>query len=74
MTRLGPLPYRRVERALLRLGFLPVRQRGSHVLFQHPDGRVTVVPRHPREPVRAGLLRQIIRDARVTPEEFLALI
>jgi predicted RNA binding protein YcfA (HicA-like mRNA interferase family) len=73
MTRLTPLPYRRVERALKKLGFQPVRQSGSHVIFAHADGRTTVVPKHTREPIGPGLLRQIIRDVRDTPSRFLAL-
>lgn len=60
-------------RALERLGFIPVRQRGSHVVLkkQTPEGAVgCVVPLH-RE-LAIGTLRGILRQARVTPEEFLA--
>lgn len=60
-------------RALERLGFVPVRQRGSHVVLkkQTPEGAVgCVVPLH-RE-LAIGTLRGILRQARVTPEEFLA--
>jgi hypothetical protein len=43
---LRPLPFRQVRKALASLGFHPTRQRGSHVTFQHTDGRsVTVPPR-----------------------------
>ncbi|HVM46333.1 MAG TPA: type II toxin-antitoxin system HicA family toxin [Candidatus Thermoplasmatota archaeon] len=71
MTRLRPLPYRRVARVLRRLGFVEVRQRGSHVIFQHADGRITVVPHHAGEDIGVGLLRQIVRDARVSTEAFV---
>ena len=71
MSRLRPLPFRRVDRALRRLGFSPVRQRGSHVVYAHGDGRLTVVPRHPGEDVGPGLLRRIVADAGVSVEEFL---
>lgn len=60
-------------RALERLGFIPVRQRGSHVVLkkQTPEGAVgCVVPLH-RE-LAIGTLRGILRQAKVTPEEFLA--
>lgn len=60
-------------RALERLGFVPVRQRGSHVVLkkQTPEGAVgCVVPLH-RE-LAIGTLRGILRQAKVTPEEFLA--
>ena len=70
MTKLGPLPYRRVSKALVALGFTPVRQKGSHVLFQHPDGRVTTVPSHPGEDIGPGLVRSIIRDIGMDVQEF----
>lgn len=59
-------------RALERLGFLQVRQRGSHVVLkrQTPAGEVgCVVPLH-RE-LAIGTLRGILRQAGVTPDEFI---
>lgn len=59
-------------RALEKLGFVQVRQRGSHVILrrQTPEGAVgCVVPLH-RE-LAIGTLRGILRQARVTPEEFI---
>ncbi len=71
MPRLSPVPARKVIRALEALGFRPVRQKGSHLFMQHPDGRTTVVPIHPGEDIGRGLLRKIIRDAQVDEDEFL---
>jgi predicted RNA binding protein YcfA (HicA-like mRNA interferase family) len=59
-------------RALQRLGFEQVRQRGSHVILKKwtPEGEVgCVVPLH-RE-LAIGTLRGILRQAGVTPDEFL---
>ena len=64
-------------RALERLGFVKVRQPSSHVVLkrQTPEGEVgCVVPLH-RElaigtPISSG--RGILRQARVTTEEFMA--
>jgi predicted RNA binding protein YcfA (HicA-like mRNA interferase family) len=59
--------------ALEGLGFVRVRQRGSHVVLkkQTPAGEVgCVVPLH-RE-LALGTLRGILRQARVTIEDFLA--
>jgi len=72
VARLVPLSPRRVIRALESLGFRRVRQSGSHVFMRHPDGRATVVPVHPGEDIGRGLLRRIIRDARVEVDEFLS--
>lgn len=71
---LKPLPPRKVMKALGVLGFERVRQRGSHVVLKHPDGRMTVVPVHSGEDIGVGLLLKIIKDARVSKEEFLKLL
>jgi predicted RNA binding protein YcfA (HicA-like mRNA interferase family) len=68
MTR--PLPFRRVERALLALGFRRVRQRGSHVFFEHRDGRRAIVPHHAGADVKRGTLRAILRAIDVPWAEF----
>jgi predicted RNA binding protein YcfA (HicA-like mRNA interferase family) len=59
-------------RTLERLGFVQVRQRGSHVVLkrQAPEGEVgCVVPLH-RE-LAIGTLRGILKQARVTLDEFV---
>jgi len=57
---------------LERLGFVEVRQRGSHKQFRHADGRVTTVPMHAGRDVSPTLLRQICRDIRITVPDFVA--
>lgn len=49
MTRLRPLPFRKVVKILEELGFQCVRQKGSHLFLRHPDGRTTFVPIHKKE-------------------------
>jgi predicted RNA binding protein YcfA (HicA-like mRNA interferase family) len=39
-----PVDPRVMDRALRKLGFARVRQRGSHVFYRHPDGRTTTMP------------------------------
>ena len=65
------LKARDVMRILHIFGFENIRQTGSHAFFQHSDGRTTLVPRHGGEDIGRGLLRQILREAEITPEEFL---
>jgi len=72
--RLKPLPSRKVIKALKSLGFKKTRQKGSHVFFKHMDGRATVVPIHKGEDIGRGLLRNIIKDTRLSKEDFLKLI
>ena len=55
-------------RALERLGFAQVRQRGSHVVMKKGEAGC-VIPRHPV--LAIGILRGALKRARVTVEEFL---
>jgi predicted RNA binding protein YcfA (HicA-like mRNA interferase family) len=59
-----------IVRLLEAKGFVEVRQRGSHKQFHHPDGRATTVPYHAGRDVAPVLLKQIIKDVEMTPEEF----
>lgn len=61
----------RFVRALGKLGFVLVHQKGSHQKWRHPDGRFVYVYMHPREDIRPATLRSILRDARISEEEFL---
>ncbi len=63
-----------IIRALERAGFQAVRQRGSHVRLKHDDGRAVTVPVHSGQDIGRGLLRKILRDAELTPDEFLELL
>ena len=72
MPRLRRVSGREALRALERLGFERVRQRGSHVVLkkQTAEGAVgCVIPLH-RE-LAIGTLRGILRQAGVTPDEFM---
>ncbi|MCS7366851.1 MAG: type II toxin-antitoxin system HicA family toxin [archaeon YNP-WB-062] len=71
---LRPLPADKVIKVLVKIGFKPVRQRGSHVILKRDDGRVTVIPVHRGEEIGRGLLSKIIKDAGLTKEEFLKLL
>lgn len=74
MPPLSMLHADEIIRALERAGFQAVRQRGSHVRLKHDDGRVVTVPVHSGQDIGRGLLRKILRDAELTPEEFLKLL
>lgn len=61
---------RELIRALEGMGFQLLRKsRGSHRQFEHPDGRRTTVPVHKGRDIGPGLLRKILRDIELTPEE-----
>lgn len=72
MARLPILKARDVIRALHKLGFVSIKQTGSHEFFTHPDGRKTSVPSHgDKEDVRHTLMHQILRQIEMTPDEFM---
>lgn len=62
---------REVMSILETLGFIEVRQRGSHKQYRHPDGRCTTVPFHKGRDISPILLRQISRDIGLSIDEFL---
>jgi predicted RNA binding protein YcfA (HicA-like mRNA interferase family) len=70
LSRLPVVGFRQMERLLLHLGFKAVRQKGSHVFYRHPDGRTTTLPSHPGRDLARPLIREILREIELTPEEF----
>ncbi|MGI9027845.1 MAG: type II toxin-antitoxin system HicA family toxin [Candidatus Saccharimonadales bacterium] len=70
----GNLPVlkpKEVVKILEKIGFVMVRQRGSHQQFRHSDGRATTVPVHASRDLSPLLLRQICKDIHLTTDEFL---
>ena len=71
MPKLPRVSGAEVIRALARLGFEQVRQRGSHVVLKrkHANGATgCVVPLHAE--LASGTLRGILKQAGVSVEEF----
>ena len=72
MPKLPVLSSRELAGVLKGLGFELKRQRGSHMFFEHVDGRTTVIPNHPGEDIDRGLLNKIIKkDLQMSVEDFL---
>lgn len=62
---------REIVRFLRSKGFIEKRQRGSHLVLQHPATKFrTVIPIHSGD-LPKGLLHRILKDAGLTLEEFL---
>jgi len=53
-----------------KVGFKTVRQKGSHVFLKHQDNRITIIPVHKGKDVDRSLLRKILRDTKISPDEF----
>lgn len=71
MGNLPILKPREVVKILEQMGFVEVRQRGSHKQFKHPDGRFTTVPVHQGRDISPFLFRKIAEDIRSTTDEML---
>lgn len=69
MRRLPIVDFKTMEKVLLSLGFKTVRQKGSHVFYRHPDGRTTTVPNHRGRDLARPLIREILREIEMTPEQ-----
>jgi len=66
---------RQVIGVLERLGYQVIRQRGSHIRLRDesdPEHLPITVPDH--RTIKPGLLRQILRDANLTVDQFLDLL
>jgi predicted RNA binding protein YcfA (HicA-like mRNA interferase family) len=74
VTRLPIVDAATMEELLLNLGFSRVRQKGAHVFYRHPDGRTTTVPHHKGRELARPLIREILREIELTPEEYVRLI
>lgn len=65
---------REVIARLKKLGFVFYRQaKGSHEIWRHPDGRWTMVPRHAGKTISRRTMKSILKDIRISADDFLAL-
>ncbi len=72
MAKLPLMNANELAKVLKKLGFEFKRQEGSHMFFEHSDGRTTVIPNHPGEDIDRGLLNKIVKhDIQMSREEFL---
>lgn len=72
MTKLPLLTAKEMTKILKKLGFELMRQEGSHMFFEHADGRTTVIPNHGGEEIDRGLLNKIVKhDLKIEREEFM---
>jgi len=76
MPKLPHLSGKVTIKAFQKLGYIQVRQKGSHVRLIHPTKstlrKPLSIPLH--RTLGPGLLRKLIRDANVSVEEFTNLL
>jgi predicted RNA binding protein YcfA (HicA-like mRNA interferase family) len=61
------------QRVARTLGFDCSGQKGSHELWEHPDGRIVVIPLHGGREIGPPLFFKILKQLGLSPEEFQRL-
>jgi len=74
MAKLPRISGKELCKVLDKLGFKKIYGKGSHIRFKHSDGRRTVVPVHGNEDLGPGLLVAILKQIKLTREDFEKLI
>jgi len=70
MPKLPRITPKRLIAVLLKQRFFVDRQRGSHVIVRHPDGRSASIPLHAHD-MRLGTLKGILNDIEVGVEQLI---
>lgn len=65
---------REVERIVLRVGFKFSHSRGSHRSYHRENCRRVIIPFHSGKIIPPGTLKNILRQAELTPEDFSKLL
>jgi len=70
MTRLRLVAFTKLAKVAEVKGFHHERQEGSHNIFRNSAGKIVVIPNHGSHVIVRPLLRKILRDMGVSPEEY----
>lgn len=75
MPKFSAVKTKEVVDILIKIGFIQAKSKGtSHRVFKHIDGRRTTVSVHGNNEVYIGTLLAILRDIKVSKDEFTALL
>jgi predicted RNA binding protein YcfA (HicA-like mRNA interferase family) len=85
VSKLKPIDYERVVKALVSIGYVVINQKGSHIVMRLADKQkyvslygcrkneaMVVIPAH--KPLGKGMVRTIIREVDLSIDEFKNLI
>ncbi len=74
MSRLRLVTYSILAKIAERNGFRWTRVVGSHNTFRDSGGKIIVIPNHGSQVIVRPLLRKILRDMGITPDEYQRLL
>ncbi len=72
MSKLPIVSGKKVIKTLSKIGYYVRDQKGSHIHLRHPERKALTVPNHSE--IARGTLKEIIRQAGLTIEEFNDLL
>jgi len=74
MPRLPRITAGEASRAVQKVGFTLSRSNGSHMIYHDAQGRRVTIPFHAGKILHPKVLKNILDDAGLTIEQFLALL
>jgi predicted RNA binding protein YcfA (HicA-like mRNA interferase family) len=74
MSRLILINAVNLEKLVLKIGFVKMRQKGSHAFYRHADGRTTTIPFHVGKDIPRPLLRKILNEIKISVDEYNELL
>ena len=63
-----------MARVLARLGFVVVRQSGSHRIYRNAEGKRATLPFHQRGTLHPKVLASVLRDAGITADQLREML
>lgn len=70
MTKLPVITSHKTLKKLQKSGMVVVRKTGSHFILHGSAGRYAVIPMHPRVALKKGTLKNILKGAKLSNDEF----
>ncbi|OGM15201.1 hypothetical protein A3D84_04665 [Candidatus Woesebacteria bacterium RIFCSPHIGHO2_02_FULL_42_20] len=75
MPKIPIVSAHKLIKVLKKKGFTLDHVSGSHHIFYHPEGKLRAsVPVHKGRDLGKGITLSILKDAKITPEEFTKLL
>lgn len=73
MPKLPVVAGSELVKALKKIGFSKISQKGSHIKLQHPDGRVAIISQH-KEIKKGTLKKGILNPLGISVKELIELL
>jgi predicted RNA binding protein YcfA (HicA-like mRNA interferase family) len=75
MPKVPIITARKLIKVLKKAGFVLDHSQGSHYIFYHPKKKIAVpVPVHAGKDLGKGLVMAILKESKITIDEFLRLL